>query len=123
MHDNNIEPAIAHQDTIPSKVDAPHASYTEPDFPDKETILCRCSDLTLDEVRKLIDEGYTSVDDIKRITRLAMGPCQGRNCIPLVLSVISEAINVPIMELSPGTFRPPTKAVSLGMIADCELEV
>jgi bacterioferritin-associated ferredoxin len=85
-----------------------------------ENIICRCSDLSLDEIRALIAKGYTSVDEIKRIARLGMGPCQGRTCIPLVLGELSRALGVPVSELSPGTYRPPVRAIKLGAIADYE---
>ena len=82
------------------------------------TILCRCSDLDLDEIRRLIGEGYTSIDDIKRVARLGMGVCQGRTCIPLALQEISKATGVPVSELDPGTHRPIVKSIPLGALAD-----
>ena len=54
-----------------------------------ETIICRCSDVTLGRVRELISQGYTSMDEIKRITRLGMGPCQGKTCSLLVMRELS----------------------------------
>ena len=85
---------------------------------DDLSIVCRCSDLDLEEVRRLIKEGYTSVDEIKRIARLGMGPCQGRNCIPLVLNEISRATGTPVDKLNPGTYRPVVKSIALGELAD-----
>lgn len=82
------------------------------------SIVCRCSDLDLEEIRGWIKKGYTSIDEIKRMARLGMGPCQGRTCIPLVLSELSKATGKPISELSPGTYRPPTKGIKLGAVAD-----
>ncbi|MGB4440315.1 MAG: (2Fe-2S)-binding protein, partial [Sedimentibacter sp.] len=40
---------------------------------DENTIICRCSDVTLKTVRDLINEGYVTFDEIKRITRIGMG--------------------------------------------------
>lgn len=80
-------------------------------------IVCRCEDITLDEVRDLISKGYTSVDEIKRILRAGMGPCQGKTCGQLILKEISAATGRPISELSPATTRPPVKAIKLGVIA------
>lgn len=82
------------------------------------TIVCRCSDLTLSDIRKLIQEGYTSFDEIKRISRAGMGPCQGRTCSQLILREISLMTNQPINDLVPGTYRPSVKAIKLGAIAD-----
>ncbi len=46
-----------------------------------------------------------------------MGACQGRNCIPLVMRELSIATGVPVSEISAGTYRPPTKSITLGEIA------
>ena len=34
---------------------------------DENTIICRCSDVTLKEIRELISDGYVTFDEIKRI--------------------------------------------------------
>lgn len=85
---------------------------------DDNTIICRCSDLTLSKIRGLIQEGYTSFDEIKRISRAGMGPCQGRTCNQLILKEISNITGKPMSELIPGTYRPPVKAIKLGAIAE-----
>lgn len=82
------------------------------------TYICRCSDLTQQDIRDLIQQGYTTFDELKRIARVGMGPCQGRTCMPLVLKELSIATGKPISELSPGTFRPPVKSIKLGAIAE-----
>lgn len=86
--------------------------------PEEDTIICRCSDITLADLRKMIQDGYTTIDEIKRLTRLGMGPCQGRTCVPLAMREIAVMTGKPINELSPGTYRPPTKAVKLGEICE-----
>ncbi|MBM7613745.1 (2Fe-2S)-binding protein [Alkaliphilus hydrothermalis] len=86
------------------------------------TFICRCSDLTLQDIRDLINKGYNTFDELKRISRVGMGPCQGRTCLPLVLRELSIATGKPISELCPGTFRPPIKSIKLGAIADHTLE-
>lgn len=82
-----------------------------------DTILCRCSDVTLGRVRELIAEGYTTFDEIKRITRIGMGPCQGKTCSRLVLREISLQTGVPVAELKPQNTRPPVVGVPLTLIA------
>lgn len=86
------------------------------------TIICRCSDLTLQDLRELIYKGYTSFDELKRISRIGMGPCQGRTCMQLALRELSIVTGKPVSELSPGTFRPPVKAIKLGEIAKYAIE-
>ncbi len=84
---------------------------------DENTIICRCSDVSLADVRRLIAEGYTSLDEIKRITRIGMGPCQGKTCGLLVLREISLATGKSMSELKNHTNRPVAVGVKLGLIA------
>ena len=81
-----------------------------------DSIVCRCSDLSLDEIRDYISKGYTTVEEIKRLARLGMGPCQGRNCIPLVMRELSIATGKPVTEIAAAVSRPPVKAIKLGEI-------
>ncbi len=85
---------------------------------DENTIVCRCSDVTLKEVRDLIKQGYTTYDEIKRITRIGMGPCQGKTCGQLVLREISAATGKSIKELKLHMNRPPVVGVKLDLIAE-----
>jgi bacterioferritin-associated ferredoxin len=82
-----------------------------------KTIVCRCSDVTLDEVRALISQGYHSFDEIKRITRIGMGPCKGKTCTQLVLRELSAATGIPVAELKVQTSRPPVTGVRLELLA------
>ena len=97
----------------------PHHEQIKPTEEDI-SIICRCSDIDVKAVRDYIAQGFTSIDEIKRISRLGMGPCQGRNCIPLVLGEISRATGKSIDELNPGAHRPLTKSIDLGAVAAYE---
>jgi len=85
---------------------------------DDNTIICRCSDVTLKEVRELISEGYVTFDEIKRITRIGMGPCQGKTCGQLVMREIANATAQNIKDVKFQTNRPPVVGVKLGLIAE-----
>ena len=80
-------------------------------------IVCRCNDLTVEDIRGYIAQGYNSIDEIKRVTRLGMGQCQGRNCIPIVMGELSRALGIPVAELEPANFRPSVKSIKLGQLA------
>lgn len=85
---------------------------------EENTIICRCSDVTLKELRDLIKEGYHTFDEIKRITRIGMGPCQGKTCGQIVLKELSIATGKPIKELKFQKNRPPIVGVKLKLIAE-----
>jgi len=86
-----------------------------------ETILCRCEDITREKVLACIADGYKTLDEIKRVTRAGMGPCQGRTCRHLIATELSRAYGLPMEDVLMPTFRPPVKPISLGALADVYL--
>ena len=89
---------------------------------DAEIIICRCEDLTRETILNCIAEGYETPDEIKRVTRAGMGPCQGRTCRQLIAQELSKHYGIPMEEVLMSTFRPPVKPISLGMLADAYIE-
>ncbi|MBS4030580.1 MAG: (2Fe-2S)-binding protein [Clostridiales bacterium] len=83
----------------------------------KNTIVCRCEDITLEEIREWLQMGYTNIEEIKRLTRAGMGPCQGRTCRTHILRELSRVSEMSPAELTIPTFRPPVKPVSLKTLA------
>ncbi|WDV44399.1 (2Fe-2S)-binding protein [Clostridiaceae bacterium M8S5] len=80
---------------------------------DDNTIICRCSDVTLKEIRDLIKQGYTSLEEIKRISRAGMGPCQGRTCGQLIQREIAKYTGENIADIPPCNSRPPVKGLKI----------
>ena len=80
-----------------------------------KTIICRCEDVSLEEVTSAIDEGYTSLEEVKRLLRCGMGPCQGRTCLMLIAQVLSRTTGKPITEMQFPTARPPVRPVPLAI--------
>ncbi|HZK49187.1 MAG TPA: (2Fe-2S)-binding protein [Thermoleophilia bacterium] len=87
-----------------------------PDTTAAATIICRCEDVTLEEIRAQIAAGRHTIDEIKRLTRCGMGPCQGRTCRTLVAGEIARAVGVDVAEVALPIFRPPLKPVKLGVL-------
>jgi len=84
------------------------------------TIVCRCEDITLADVRKAIADGYRTIDEIKRVTRAGMGPCQGRTCRMLIAQELSRHYKIPVSEVLMPTFRPLIKPIKLGSFIKTE---
>ena len=76
-------------------------------------LVCRCEDVTLDDVRHTLDLGYRSVEEVKRYTGLGTGPCQGKECMALCASLCLAAGGA----AEPFTSRPPSGAVSFAVLA------
>lgn len=84
----------------------------------KANVICRCEEVEMDKIRKHIESGYTEFDELKRILRVGMGPCQGRGCREIILREISKMTGKSIVEIAPGTIRPPLKPVKIALFAE-----
>jgi NADPH-dependent 2,4-dienoyl-CoA reductase/sulfur reductase-like enzyme len=78
------------------------------------TIVCRCEEVTADDIRSAARAGCQGMNQLKAYTRCGMGPCQGRTCGPIGIEVLAEARNVPVSAIEPLRTRFPTKPVSVG---------
>lgn len=79
-------------------------------------IVCRCEMVTEAEVVEAIRRGATTVDGVKRRTRLGMGRCQGGFDTPRVLSILARELGVSEKEIcksGPGSPVVPLRAKEL----------
>jgi len=83
----------------------------------KKAIVCRCEDISEDDVLTAIDEGYTDLEELRKKLRIGMGPCQGRVCIQLVIKILEKKTGKKISKVSLPTSRPPIVPISLGTLA------
>jgi bacterioferritin-associated ferredoxin len=81
------------------------------------TIMCRCEDITVEEVRSYIEQGVTDLEQLKRLLRVGMGPCQGRTCTPLIVNELARATGKPVKDIPLTVFRQPTSPVKIGVLA------
>ena len=89
---------------------------------DENTIVCRCEDITLKDIRDLIAQGFKTMDELKRISRCGMGPCQGRTCRQIVMRELAIATGKDISEVEVSTYRPPAENTKLGILAQAAQE-
>ncbi|MBU6997473.1 MAG: (2Fe-2S)-binding protein [Theionarchaea archaeon] len=80
-------------------------------------IVCRCEDITEEDILDAIDQGYTTLEEIKRVLRCGMGPCQGRTCIPLITRIVARKTGKSLAEVSRPTTRPPLQPLPLSVFA------
>ena len=75
---------------------------------------CICEDVSVDDVKQAVREGFSSTELLKRYTTITMGPCQGRMCHGQMRALAER--------FSPGgeprisgvtTARPPARQVML----------
>jgi thioredoxin reductase len=82
-----------------------------------ETIICRCEEITLGEIRRQLTNGFATISAIKKATRCAMGNCQGRTCGPILFDMISAFSHQPPAAIGAASARAPVKTVALGALA------
>ncbi|MDP2871057.1 MAG: (2Fe-2S)-binding protein [Bacillota bacterium] len=80
-------------------------------------VVCRCEEITEDDIVAAYEAGYRTPEEIKRKLRCGMGPCQGRTCMPVVLSILSRLSGRPVGDMAPPTGRPPLKPTPLASFA------
>lgn len=79
----------------------------------KDVIVCRCEEVSREEIEEAIRDGAQTVDGVKRRTRAGMGLCQGRTCSRAVAQMISRELGRPPEEVPLARSRPPVRPVKL----------
>jgi sarcosine oxidase subunit alpha len=75
------------------------------------------NDVTVKDVALAEQEGFRSVEHLKRYTTLGMATDQGKIGGVVGLAVLSELVKQPIPEVGTTTYRPPYTPVALGALA------
>ncbi len=88
---------------------------------ESDVVVCRCEDVRLSEVEAAIDAGYHSFEELKRVLRIGMGPCQSRTCGRIVLGILARKLGRPAAELAPMRVRPPLQPVSFRTLSKADL--
>ena len=73
-------------------------------------------DVTCEDIRLAHQEGFVSVEHLKRYTTLGMATDQGKMGNIIGLALMAEALGREIPEVGTTTFRPPYTPVSLGAL-------
>ncbi|CAG35219.1 FAD-dependent oxidoreductase [Desulfotalea psychrophila] len=88
-----------------------------------ETVLCRCENITVGKVRKLVSEGVTDLNEVKAITRCGMGPCQGRMCGQALGEIVAAELDGSVPNAGLLKIRPPLKPLPLQEVAAMDIVV
>ena len=88
----------------------------------EDIIICRCQEVTRQDILDAIADGATTVDGVKRRTRASMGLCQGKTCERLVAKIIAEETGRPMADILPPKSRIPVRPVKIGIIGGGEDE-
>lgn len=84
--------------------------------------VCRCEEITKEEVIQAVRQGATSVNEVKRLLRTGMGLCQGRNCGKTIERIIAEEMGVSPAQVPPATKRGPVRPIKLTGYTSLDIE-
>jgi thioredoxin reductase len=70
------------------------------------------------DVTTLAADGPINQDQVKRLTRACMGPCQARRCREQVALTLAVATNTPLGDIPLASYRAPVRPLPLQVIAD-----
>jgi methylglutamate dehydrogenase subunit C len=75
------------------------------------------NDVTVKDIKAAHQEGYLSVEHLKRYTTLGMGTDQGKTSNINALAMMADLRGLPIDKAGTTTFRPPYSPMTVGAIA------
>jgi len=88
-----------------------------------KVIVCRCEDVTLEDLRQAFAAGHRDLESLKRFTGLSTGFCQGKCCAAHAGRFLAELRGGDDMVCDPTRTRPllhPTPAACFAAIASGE---
>ena len=87
---------------------------------DSDLLICRCEEVTKDEILQAVEMGARSLWQIRRLTRAGMGLCQGRSCERLTAAILAEALDLSIEEVLKPSYRPPLSPMPTDVLSSGE---
>ncbi|MFO1326668.1 MAG: NAD(P)/FAD-dependent oxidoreductase [Rubrivivax sp.] len=85
--------------------------------PTGDTLVCRCEEITAQQIRGTVALGCTGPNQMKAFLRCGMGPCQGRYCGLTVTELMAAERGVSPQEVGYYRLRPPIKPVTVAELA------
>lgn len=83
----------------------------------RKIVLCRCEDVTAQDVAHAIATGFSALEEVKRYTGFGTGPCQGKECLRNVATLIARLTGTAPAEIAPFTSRSPLQPTELAVLA------
>ncbi|AZF47542.1 MULTISPECIES: NAD(P)/FAD-dependent oxidoreductase [unclassified Pseudomonas] len=77
--------------------------------------LCRCEEVSVGEVRAVVDEGHWEINRVKAHCRVGMGRCQGRMCGLAAAEIVAERSGRSIDQVGRLRAQAPVKPLPFGV--------
>jgi NAD(P)H-nitrite reductase large subunit len=82
----------------------------------RELLICRCEEVSEEDIRKAVRDGADTISGVKRRTRAGMGLCQGHTCSKLVARIIAEETGKSLADILPASARPPVRPLPVKLL-------
>ncbi|GGA74255.1 (2Fe-2S)-binding protein [Ornithinibacillus halotolerans] len=79
----------------------------------KDTIICRCEEITLGDLEEIAKKHNSSAREIKLLSRAGMGFCGGRTCRPAIDKILTNITKENPSDALPLKVAPPVRPISL----------
>ncbi|MGV8920965.1 MAG: FAD-dependent oxidoreductase [Pseudomonas sp.] len=80
-----------------------------------ELILCRCEEVSVGEVRTVVDEGHWELNRVKAHCRVGMGRCQGRMCGSAAAEIVAQHSGRAVESIGRLRGQAPIKPLPFGV--------
>ena len=97
------------------KLFQPRKTWLVPE--NEDTLVCRCEEVTVKDIRKALSTGVNSPDKIKSLVRCGMGPCQARMCGLSVSEIIADQRKISPEDVGYFKIRSPIRPITLAQLA------
>ncbi len=75
---------------------------------EKATIICRCNDVTLEDINKAIEAGIDDFELLRKYLKIGFGPCQGRGCLLIAARIFARRMSKSLGDVLVNySVRPP----------------
>ncbi len=78
-----------------------------------DVLICRCENVTVKDIKEAVKEGFHSSDEVKRMTRIGMGACQGRMCGNALAEIIAQELGLEADKVGMLRSQQPFRPVNL----------
>ncbi|MEM6637454.1 MAG: sarcosine oxidase subunit alpha family protein [Pseudomonadota bacterium] len=114
--DLGFDKAAGSSPTAPNE-DAAMSSFWQMDAGRSRAWVDLQNDVTTKDIKQAQQEGFRSVEHVKRYTTLGMATDQGKTANVLGLGVMADITGKPMSEAGTTVFRPPYSPVAIGAFA------
>ena len=82
----------------------------------KDVIICRCEEVSLQDLENTAKRYKASAREIKLRTRAGMGVCGGRTCRPAVDAILADVTGEDPIHDIPLKVQPPVRPIQLSQL-------